>query len=71
MRLMAGRGKEQPIDRFIRFKEDKSQWDMTMKNYGLTKTEVQLMYHYLDQAHGVAATQEDLMEIVIDRKSVV
>jgi len=66
MRLMAERGQEQPIDRFIRFKEDKSQWDIAMMEYGLNKTEVELMHHYLDQAHGVAATQEDLMEIVMD-----
>lgn len=66
MRLMAERGQEQPIDRFIRFKEDKSQWDIAMKKYGLNKTEVELMYFYLNEAHGVAATQEDLMEIVMD-----
>lgn len=66
MRLMAERGQEQPIDRFIRFKEDKSQWDIAMAKYGLNKTEVELMYFYLNEAHGVAATQEDLMEIVMD-----
>ena len=66
MRLMAGRGEEQPIDRFIRFKEDKTQWDMAMMKYGLSEDERNLMYHYLDDAHGVAATQEDLMEIVMD-----
>ena len=37
-----------------------------MMKYGLNKSEEDLMFKYLDQVHGVAATQEDLMEIVMD-----
>ena len=66
MRLMADHGQEQPIDRYIRFRADKSQWKAQMMKYGLNKSEEDLMFKYLDQAHGVAATQEDLMEIVMD-----
>lgn len=66
MRLMADHGQEQPIDRFIRFKSDRSQWKMQMMRYALTQKEEQLMLKHLDQAHGVAATQEDVMEMVMD-----
>lgn len=66
MRLMAGPGEEQPIDRFIRFKEDRSQWYDQMRSYNLTEEEINLVVSYLNDAHGVAATQEDLMEIVMD-----
>ena len=66
MRLMADHGQEQPIDRFIRFRADKSQWKAQMMRYGLNKSEQDLMFKYLDQVHGVAATQEDLMEIVME-----
>lgn len=66
MRLMADHGQEQPIDRFIRFKADRTQWYTQMMKYGLNKAEQELMLKYLDQAHGVAATQEDVMEMVMD-----
>lgn len=69
MRLMADHGQEQPIDRFIRFRADKSQWKVQMMKYGLNKSEEDLMLKYLDQAHGVAATQEDVMEMVMDEKT--
>jgi DNA polymerase-3 subunit alpha len=68
MRLMADHGQEQPIDRFIRFRADKSQWKAQMMKYGLNKSEEDLMFKYLDQAYGVAATQEDVMEMVMDEK---
>lgn len=69
MRLMADHGQEQPIDRFIRFRADKSQWKVQMMKYGLNKSEEDLMLKYLDQVHGVAATQEDVMEMVMDEKT--
>lgn len=68
MRLMADHGQEQPIDRFIRFRADKSQWKAQMMKYGLNKSEEDLMFKYLGQAHGVAATQEDVMEMVMEPK---
>lgn len=68
MRLMAEHGMEQPIDRFIRFKANKNEWFTQMMGYGLTKEEQTLMIKYLGSTHGVASTQEDVMEIVMEPK---
>ena len=37
-----------------------------MKSYNLSEEEMNIMFHHLPDAPGVAATQEDLMELVMD-----
>src|SRR5699024_12386562 len=46
MRLQSDSG-EQPIDTFVRFKEDISQWYDEMSEYGLNNEEVKLMENHL------------------------
>lgn len=55
--------KEQPIDRFIRYKNDSQAWEQDMINYGLTQEERNILHEELDLRHGVCDTQELLMTL--------
>lgn len=67
MRLMVSeKNAEQPIDTFIRYKNDINEWYKDMKRYNLTDDEVKLMEKYLMSSNGVGATQEDVMQISMD-----
>jgi len=68
MRLMAEQGKEQPIDKYVRFKADINLWYRVMDSYGLTKDEMKIMLEHLGENYGVADTQEVIMEIVMDKR---
>lgn len=67
MRLQSESG-EQPIDRYVRFRDHPEEWDKEMQEAGLTEEEMQLMHHYLDAGHGVSSSQEVLMQILMDPK---
>ena len=66
MRLMCEG--ELPLDTYVRFKRDISQWYSEMAMYGLTEDEVKTLEKYLLQYYGVAATQEIVMELSMDPK---
>lgn len=66
MRLMAEKGEENPIDKFVRFKNNIQLWYQEMNKYRLTQEEVKLLEKHLLKYSGVAATQEDLMIILMD-----
>ena len=69
MRLMVSGGAEQPIDTYVRYKDDISQWYECMRNdYHLTENEIKILEKYLLKFHGVGATQEDVMLISMDDK---
>ena len=69
MRLMEKGGEEQPIDTYVRYKNDISQWYDCMRNdYHLTEDEIKIMEKYLLKFHGIGATQEDVMLISMDEK---
>ena len=70
MRLMADHGSEQPVDKFIRMKNNITLWYQEMKNYGLNESEVKILEKYLLPVFGVANTQEDVMELVMDPATV-
>lgn len=65
MRLQSDSG-EQPIDTFVRFKEDISQWYDEMSEYELNNEEVKLMENHLLKLNGVADTQESVMLMAMD-----
>lgn len=67
MRLMSD-GDEQPVDTYVKFKNDISLWYQEMKAYGLTDDEVKVLEKYLKDIHGVADTQEVVMQMVMDEK---
>ncbi len=67
MRLMAD-GEEQPVDTYVKFKDNIDLWYDEMKNYGLTDDEVAVMEDYLKEIYGVADTQEVVMQMVMDAR---
>lgn len=68
MRLVAKHGDEQPIERFIKFKKNIELWYSEMRNHGLTEEEIKTLEHHLLPVFGVANTQEDVMEMVMNPK---
>jgi len=68
MRLMAEHGMEQPVEKYIKFKNNISLWYQEMIDYGLTKEEIQALESYLLPVYGVANTQEDVMELTMHPK---
>ncbi len=68
MRLMVtGEDAEQPMDTYIRYKNDISQWYSCMRDdYGLTDEEIKTVEPYLLPVCGVGDTQEIVMELSMD-----
>lgn len=67
-RLMAQDGDtEQPVDRYIRYKDDEDKWYQLMrKQYRLTDDEIKVIEKYLLKVHGMATMQEEVMMLVMD-----
>ena len=58
---------EQPLDRYVRFKQDLSQWYKEMRDdYKLNEDEIQVLEKYLKPIYGVADTQEVVMELSME-----
>ena len=68
MRLMGEKGKERPLDRFCRLKNNINEWYMEVKRRGLSDEEIKILEPYYLPRFGVPALQEDLMEICMDEK---
>ena len=69
MRLMTGdNGGEQPIDKYVRFKNNINLWYKEMDEYGLTKEEQEILKPYFLKSHGVPPSQEQLMMMLMDEK---
>ena len=68
MRLMvSGEGAEQPIDTYIRYKNDINEWYKCMReDYKLTEKEIKILEKYLLPVYGVGDTQEIVMELSMD-----
>lgn len=68
MRLMVDEeGAEQPIDTYIRYKNDINEWYKCMReDYSLTEDEIKILEKYLLPVYGVGDTQEIVMEISMD-----
>lgn len=68
MRLMVSEpGAEQPMDTYIRYKNDINLWYENMKNqYHLTEEEIKTVEPYLLPVYGVGDTQEIVMELSMD-----
>lgn len=67
MRLSSEDG-EQPMDTFVRFKEDISLWYKEMRDFGLNEEEIAIMEEHLLVLKGVCDTQEALMTISMDNR---
>ena len=67
MRLMAEKGKERPLDRYVRLKNNFSLWYDELNMRGFSKDEIALLEKYYVPRWGVPAMQEDLMMICMDK----
>lgn len=68
MRLMAGEGEEQPIDTYVRNKQDVSTWYQEMKDFGLNADEIAVLKTHLLPTYGIADSQESVMKLSMDDK---
>ena len=67
MRLMTGEnGEEQPIDKYVRFKNNINLWYEEMRRYGLTDAEMETLKPHFLKSHGVPPSQEQLMTMLMD-----
>ena len=67
MRLMTSEeGGEQPIDKYVRFKNNINLWYDEMKKYGLTEEEMESLKPHFLKSHGVPPSQEQLMTMLMD-----
>lgn len=67
MRLMGKQGQLTPIDKYVLFKNDINLWYQEMSDYGLTQEQQEMFEKYLKIYYGIAATQEDVMRICMDK----
>ncbi len=67
MRLQV-EGDEQPIDRYVRFRDDINIWYLEMLEEGLNNEEINILRKYLDKSFGISGSQETLMLLVMDPK---
>ena len=68
IRLQVDGGKEQPVDKFVRYKKDINEWYKDMKKYGLNAEEMELMKEHLLSRTGICDTQEAIMLLVMDKR---
>lgn len=66
IRLMGEEGKERPLDKYYRYKNDISLWYDEMDNAGLTKEEQKTLEPYFLSSYGVPPSQEQLMWMLMD-----
>src|SRR5699024_12601814 len=68
IRLQVDGEKEQPVDKFVRYKKNINEWYDDMKSYGLNKEEIDLMKEHLLERNGIMDTQEAIMLAVMDKR---
>lgn len=68
IRLQVDGGKEQPVDKFVRYKNDINEWYKDMEDYGLNDNEIELMKEHLLDRNGIMDTQEGIMLAVMDKR---
>ena len=66
MRLMVENG-EQPLEKFVRYKNDITEWYKDMKKFGLNKEQVGILEKHLLQDNGVCSSQERMMLLTMDK----
>lgn len=65
IRLMPpDKSSERPLEKFARFRLNKTEWDREMDSYGLTENEKELLHKMFDYSNGISAQQEDLYQLM-------
>lgn len=67
MRLMADDG-EQPMEMYVRYKDNPQEWEQDMINYGLDEYERSILHRHLDKDNGVCSSQEGMMLLSMDKE---
>lgn len=67
IRLMAEKGAETPMEKYLRFRENPSLWEQEMDSYGLNDIQKQTIRRYLTETSGIGISQEQLMRILMDK----
>ena len=68
IRLMTQeKGAETPLDKYVRFKNDISNWENEMSKYNLTEKEKAAVRPYLEDTSGIGISQEQLMRVLMDK----
>jgi DNA polymerase-3 subunit alpha len=57
---------EQPVDKWIRYRDNINEWYSDMVDYGLTEREQKILKNECGKNYGLVITQEDLMSIVMN-----
>lgn len=65
MRLMVDSG-EQPLEKFVRYKNDINEWYKDMLNFGLSQEHIEILKKHLLQDNGVCSSQERMMLVTMD-----
>ena len=68
IRLQVDGDKEQPVDKFVRYKNNINEWYDDMRTYGLNEEEIELMKEHLLERNGIMDTQEAIMLAVMDKR---
>lgn len=68
MRLMSDGESEQPMDMYVRYKADLTEWLHDMEAYGLNPKEIDIIREHLDKDYGVCSSQEGMMLLVMDKR---
>lgn len=68
MRLTSEKGKERPLDRYVRMKGDINQWYSECREHGLTEEEVKILEPYYLPVYGCPTTQEKLLLLCMEPK---
>ena len=66
LRLTAEKGKERPLDKYYRFRNNIQLWYQEMDSYGVTKEQQKLLEPYLKVDYGVTPYQESMVRVLMD-----
>lgn len=67
MRLMVEDGREQPLEMYVRYKNNINEWYSDMNKFGLSEKEIKIMENHLLKDYGVCSTQEGMMMLSMDK----
>lgn len=67
IRLMPDNAKETPLETYVRYDKDETEWERDTTNYGLNQDEKDIIAHYCKDAHYLADCQEKIMRISMDK----
>lgn len=68
MRLMAQGDMEQPVETYVKYKNNINLWYREMEMYGIIEEEIGILEKYLRPLYGVADSQEVVMQLTMEPK---